>query len=180
MHHLFFALYPAPEAAARMVAFARELRRRRGLTGRAVPAERLHVSLNAVGTTPRLDAQVIARACAAAGQVGVPPFAVALDRVESWGRRDDSRTIVLRADDGVIGVEALHGALHARLCEAGLSPPREPPLVPHVTLLRDPVEVPQEFTETFRWTAAEYVLLAGRRDASGHTVLGRWPLGEKP
>jgi len=176
-HYLFFALRPAAEAAERLCGLAADLRKRCRMTGRPVAPDRLHISLNFVADLAAPDPQVVDRASAAVAGVAFPAFAVALDRMVTWGRGEGARPIVMRSDDGLLGVEGLHRTLHGALAQAGLAPRRERAFEPHLTLLRDKAVVPLEFVDTVAWTAREFVLLNSVRGEGRHEVLGRWPLG---
>lgn len=175
-HYIFFAIRPAPEAAERICRLAAEIRKRYGLMGRPVRPEHLHISLNFVAQLAEPDRQVIDRAKAAAAEVAMPPFVVALDRVGSWGRGDGPKSMVLRADDGVIGANLLHEKIHAALARAGSVGGAEPHIAPHLTLLRDKAEAPMEFVDPVKWTVEEFVLLDSVRGEGRHELLGRWPL----
>lgn len=176
LHYIFFAIRPDAEAAERICRLAAEFRRRHSLTGRPVAPEHLHISLNFVAKLAEPDRQVIDRAKAAVAGVAMPPFVVALDRVETWGRGDGPKAVVLRADDGVIGANLLHDKIHAALARAGSADRAEPPIAPHLTLLRDKAEAPMEFIDPVKWRVEEFVLLDSVRGEGRHELLGRWPL----
>jgi 2'-5' RNA ligase len=175
-HYLFFAIRPDAETAEGICRLAAEVRRRHGLTGRPVAAERLHISLNFVADVAKPDRQVIDRALAAAAEVAMQPFVVALDRVGSWGRGAGKKPLVLWADDGVVGARMLHEKIHAPLAATGLAPRIEPNIEPHLTLLRDEAQAPLAFVDPVKWTVGEFVLLDSVRGEGRHEVLGRWPL----
>ncbi|MFL5295908.1 MAG: 2'-5' RNA ligase family protein [Phenylobacterium sp.] len=174
-HRLFFALQPDTPTAERMGRIAEQARRRHGPGGRPTAAPRLHLSLNFVGSfrgpPPRA---VIDKARAVASEVAHPPFVIALDRVESW--KGDPHPLVLVGGDGVIGVEALHGAIHRTMAAAGMAPRREPQFWAHVTLLRDRREAPAEPIEPVSWTVREFVLIDSVFGEGRHELLGRWRL----
>ena len=173
---MFFALQPDAQAAERIVGLAGELRRRHGLRGRATPASRLHLSLNFIGAFrgPPTRA-VMEKAAALAGKVSSPAFAVTLNHVESW--KGDPHPLVLLGDEGVIGAELLHRAIHKALVSGTMAPRREPAFWPHVSLLWDKAEARREFVEPVSWMAREFVLLDSPYGEGRHEVLGRWPLG---
>lgn len=174
---VYFALQPPPQAA-------RDARRRLidgatrwGLTGRPVPPERLHVSLCGVGVFPQVPDRLADVARRAGAAVRQRPFKVAFNRIGAWGRGSGPRPLVLWGDEGVIGVERLHEALHATLRQAGLTTGRPRQIWPHMTLVRDRAAVPETFVSPVSWEVGEFVLLASRHGASRHEVLGRFPLG---
>jgi 2'-5' RNA ligase len=151
------------------------MRLRHGLRGRPTPAERLHLSLNFVGTFrgPPTRA-VMEKAKALADKVSAPAFTVTLNHVESW--KGDPHPLVLLGDEGVIGVELLHHAIHKALAAGTMAPRREPEIWPHVSLLWDSAPAPRAFVDPIRWTAREFVLLDSPHGEGRHEVLGRWPL----
>jgi len=175
-HYLFFAIRPDAATAERICRLAADFRRRHQLAGRPVAAERLHISLNFVADLCRPDPQVIDRAVAAAAEVVMPSFVVALDQLGTWGRGAGPKPVVLGADDGVIGANLLHGKIHPALARAGLAPRIEPVIEPHLTLLRDTAHVPMAYVEPLIWRVEAFVLLDSVRGEGRHEVLGCWPL----
>lgn len=177
MHRLYFALYPDAQAAEAIVTLIADLRGRLGLTGRPVDRERLHISLNFVGRgAAPPPAELIAQASAVAAAVRARSFAVGLDRVASFRGDRERRPLVLLSDDGVVGVLALHETLHKALADAHMLPRKEPVIVPHLTLLRDPVEAPETFVSPVRWMVRDFVLIYSIEGQGRHNVLGRWTL----
>jgi 2'-5' RNA ligase len=159
-----------------MVRLAVELRRRHGLNGMLAPAARLHVSLNFVGTFRGPPTRsVIDKAASLVDKVASRTFAVTLNHVESW-KGDPSHPLVLLGDDGVIGVQLLHAAIHKALAAGTMAPRREPEFWPHVSLLWDKARPPREFVDPITWVAREFVLLDSPYGEGRHEVLGRWPL----
>jgi 2'-5' RNA ligase len=174
-HRVFFALQPDAPAAERIARLTADLRKRLSLSGKPVAGPRLHLSLNFVGgfrgPPPRA---AIDKANQAVAEVVVRPFAVALNRVESW--KGDPHPLVLAGEDEVIGVEGLHTTLHKALRAVEMAPRREPEVSPHMTLLWDRREVPAECVEPITWTVREFVLIDSVFGEGRHEVLGRWPL----
>jgi 2'-5' RNA ligase len=175
-HRIFFALYPDAQTAERIARLTDSLRRRRGLTGRPVGQGRLHISLNFLGVHAERPDPLIARAMQAADGVSARSFVVAVNQVVSWKGAPGRRTLVLSGDDGVVGVLELHAAIHAALAQAGLARGPTPIIQPHLTLLRDQIETPEEFIDPLRWTAREFALTHSPYGESRHDLLGRWPL----
>lgn len=175
-HNLFFAVFPDPEAAARIASLARNLRAEHGLKGRALARERLHVSLHHVDGygEPPTDA-VIAAARAAASAVRAPPFAVAFNAAVGFRGKTAGRPLVLRGDDGVVGLLTLRQMLGAALAEAGPGR-RPPPYLPHLTLLYgDPLEAEQP-VKPVGWTVREFVLVQSLLGQGRYVPLGRFAL----
>jgi 2'-5' RNA ligase len=106
---VFFALHPEAAAARKARRLAERLRLAHGLKGRPITAERLHVSLHSLGDAP--SDQTIAKACEGVSAVAQRPFLVTLNRVATFG----GGALVLYGDEGVIGIDLLHKALHSAL-----------------------------------------------------------------
>ena len=159
-----------------MVRLAADLRRRHGLKGRATPATRLHLSLNFAGTFRGPPTRsVMDKAMGLAAKVSAAPFQVTLNHVATF-RSGDPPPLVLLGDEGVIGAELLHTAIHKALVTGSMAPRREPQIWPHVSLLWDRSAIPRTFVEPIGWTAREFVLLDSPFGEGRHEVLGRWPL----
>jgi len=176
-HDLFFALFPAADAVARIEDLTEGLRRRYPLKGRPLKAGRLHLSLQYLGEHGTLPEPLLARAREAAARVGMPPFTVAFDRVASFQTRAGKRPVVLLAGDELPGLMSLHQALEAALRSAGIAPKGPRRLTPHVTLLYDASTVPEQPIEPIAWTVRELVLVDSWIGETHYGVLGRWPLG---
>lgn len=176
-HKVFFALQPDAEAAERIVRLGQDLRQRYGLKGAVTPAARLHISLNFVGAFrgPPTRA-VMEKAASLADKVAASAFMVTLNHVESW--KGDFHPLVLLGDEGVIGLELLHQAIHKALASGTMAPRREPEIWPHLSLLWDKALAPKEFVEPISWMAKEFVLLDSVIGEGRHEILGRWPLAD--
>jgi len=172
-HKIFFAVRPNAEAAQDAYQLARA---RRGLGGYLVPPERLHVSLNHVGSGPEVPTRRVERALEAAAAVAVRPFLLAFNRLATFGGKPGDRAVVLWGDDGVAGAFGLHDALHRALTANGAVRSAAPPFEPHLTLLRKERDVPPEFIAPVRWWVREFVLLDSIHGEGRHEVLGRWTL----
>jgi 2'-5' RNA ligase len=175
-HKVFFAIRPTEVAADGLYLLAQRERSRRGMTGWPTPRERFHVSLNGLGAHRDLPRRLVARAVEACGAVPARPFVVSFNRLGSWGRGDGQRPFVLRGDEGVAGVYALHDAIHRALAAAGVVRPRSRDFEPHLTLLRDRIAAPEEFIEPVSWRVQEFVLLDSVHGEGRHELLGRWTL----
>ena len=140
-----------------------------------MPASRLHMSLNFVGTFRGPPTRsVMEKAASLAAKVAMRPFTVTLNHVESW--KANPHPLVLLGDDGVIGVQLLHGAIHKALVAGTMAPRREPEIWPHVSLLWAKAQPPRELVDPISWTVREFVLLDSPYGEGRHEVLGRWPL----
>ena len=173
---LFFAVYPPPDAAARILGLAGELREAEGLKGRLHSAEQLHVTLFYLGDYDGLPDAVVAAASAAAGAVRAAPFAARFDRAVSFTAQARNRPFTLQGGAGVAGLAALHGALATELGKAGLASEARAPFTPHVTLLYDDKAVVERPVPPVDWVVTEFVLMRSLLGRSTHVPLGRWPL----
>ena len=175
-HVVYFALRPPAAVAEQVRTIIAPRLRREGLTGRLVPADRLHVSLIGLGCFPRVPSQVVEMACRVAEAIAGRPFRLAFNRLASWGRGDGQRAVVLSGDDGVIGVETLHDALHAALAARGMVRGRPRPFWPHMTVLHDRRELPETFVGPVNWLVEDFVLIDSLHGEGRHELVGRWRL----
>ncbi|SAK73941.1 2'-5' RNA ligase [Caballeronia glebae] len=172
---LFFALYPDAAAAARIADLAARLRIGHKLRAKAIPADRLHLTLHHLGAFAGVPADVAAQARAAASQIALPSIDVTLDRIESFSGRRAKRALVL-SGDVTESLDALEQTLGAALQAAGIVLSRHPHFAPHVTLLYDEHRVARQCVEPIAWTAREFALVRSLLGKSQYEVLARWPL----
>jgi 2'-5' RNA ligase len=183
---LFFAIFPDGGAAASIAQRASRVRHEHGLQGAPLRTERFHVSLLGVGEYPGLPQGIVAVASRAAMTIAAPPFDITLDRLVSFGgRRADrgTRPLVLCGGDGVAALMTFQQALGAAMAKAGLGRPKsssksssKSSFSPHVTLLYDDRDVPEQPIEPVGWTAREFVLVHSLIGRTRYVPLGRWPL----
>lgn len=170
---LLFLVYADQPAAAAAVGAACGLRDDYGLNGRLILTRHIHSTLWHVGDDflPPPPA-LIATLTACAKRVSMPPFKVSFDRVESF----TGGALVLRGEEGVVGLELLYENLTAALCIRGTRS-----FVPHVTLLRDKRHLlPSIPVEPIEWTVTEFVLVHSLLGKTTHRVLARFPLISPP
>jgi RNA 2',3'-cyclic 3'-phosphodiesterase len=107
---LLFLVYADPPAAAAAAEISAGLRDAYGLRGSAIPPRHIHSTLWHVGDDflPPPPA-LIATLTTCANRVSMPAFRVSFDRVESFG----GGALVLRGEEGVIGLELLYEPLCA-------------------------------------------------------------------
>lgn len=175
-HVLYLALQPSPEAAQQAAEVVARLRDEHRLAGRAVAANRLHVSLNHLGVFKRPPDPVIEKAVDVLRDLSGPPFTVAFNRVASWGRGGGERPVVLWGDEGVIGVEALYSDLNRQLARHGMAPRREPPFEPHMTLLYDRTHIAETFVEPLSWRVDAFALIHAVHGEGRFEVVEQFPL----
>ncbi|WP_061134797.1 RNA 2',3'-cyclic phosphodiesterase [Caballeronia fortuita] len=172
---LFFALYPDPSAAARIAELAARLHIEHELKARAIPIDRLHITLHYLGAFAGIPADVLKQAHIAASQIALPPVDVTLDRIESFSGRRAKRPLVL-SGDVTQTLAALEHTLGTTLEAEGIVVKRHPRFTPHVTLLYDEHRIAREPVEPVAWTAREFALMRSRLGKSQHEVIARWPL----
>jgi len=97
---LFFAVVPAPAAAACIAQRAEGLQNQYGLRGRRRPTELLHVTLHPVGSYLHLPNDILSAGIQVGSSVEVAPFEVTFDRVSSF-RGTDRHPLALRCGDGI-------------------------------------------------------------------------------
>ena len=176
-HSFFFAVVLSGTHVAQMRDEAVRLDRMLGVGGRVLEAERLHVSLHAVGACigvrPEAD---IARWCRAGNTVRCAPFDVRFDRVATFGGRSNPLVLKSSDDAGVAGLLALHQTLGMALADTGEEIRRQR-ITPHMTLSYGGLRIAETLIESVRWQAGELVLIDSHVGAHRHEVLGRWALG---
>src|SRR5579864_5441788 len=104
---LFFAVLPDEETTARIAEKTRHLRLSHGLTGKGVRPEHFHVTLFHVGDGVGLSRDVVEGVKARAASVAMPSFRVCFD----WAQSFKNGALVLRGDEGTIGLDILQQRL---------------------------------------------------------------------
>lgn len=175
-HALYFSIYPPREIAEQVHRLGWRVRRTRGLRGRLIARERLHVSMNGIAASPQTPADDwIARAMAAADKVRMPAFRVAFDQVECWGERARLHPWVLTGGERV-GFDLLHAELDGALRWHGRPRPGDQ-FNPHMTLLYDGRMGAEDVISPLTWRVEEFCLVHSLQGRGEHRVLGRWRLG---
>lgn len=173
---LFFAVMPDAASAARIAETAQALKRRLGLKGRLIEAERLHITLHHVGDHPGFPPGLVQQAQQAGAALRIAPFEVVFERAESFAGRPRNRPFVLRGDAHLAAVTACQQALGVQMAKAGLGRWIDARFTPHVTLAYDDQLVPPQALEPLGWRVDELVLVHSLLGRHQHVVLGRWPL----
>lgn len=170
-HTWFFALRPAIADAARLDAFAEKFLASHGVTGKRVGPERLHITLELVGSDT--DANVVEAACRAADTLRFPTIDARFDAAVTFSA--PSGPFVLLGGDGLNGVRELRTALGCVLAEQGFTPSRA--FEPHMTLCYDPRNrVERIAIDPIGFQIAEFALVKSHIGLSRHEVLRVWPL----
>jgi len=168
---LFFALWP--DDATRAAIAERSAAHVRAAGGRAIPPEKLHVTLAFLGSVAESRLPDVRDA---AGRVRAAPFEMALLRVTYWRH---PRLLCLQPAGVPEALAALVGALREPLRACGFEPdPR--PYRAHVTLAREarPPRGLDDEIEPVSWTIRELSLVESLTLSSGaqYERLQTWPL----
>ena len=164
----FLALWPRESARDALAEVARSLAE--SVSGRAVPAEKIHLTLAFLGNLApeRLDA---VRAIAAATHGA--PFAFTLDRVGSFLKARVGWAGSSRSPDELV---RLQSDLERGLRGAGFELD-ERPFAAHVTLARKiALPVAAAAMAPISWEASEYVLARSETGTGRYSILERWSL----
>ena len=172
---LFLALQPDAGTAGRIAALAARLRTQHGLTGTPQPAGLLHVTLFFMGRFAGVPQELVARCCEALAHFRAPSFDVCFDRVLSFGGKS-RRPVVLVGGALLAPLHQFQGHMRSVLLQANLSQPDKPAFIPHVTLLRDDLQVPEQPVEPVCWTVRDFVLVRSLHGRGEHQVLARFAL----
>lgn len=175
---LFFALRPTPAAVAQIAGVAKRLRERAKPRLHLIAPTRLHVSLCGLGRYLSAPDPIVRCACAAAARTSATPFTLAFDRVETFGRGDGSRPLVLTASDGAVRLHELRERLGVEVAAAGLPHSAGRAYVPHLTLGYVREVIPGMAIAPVTWTVDEIVLIQSMQGRGRHIVAGRWYLAE--
>lgn len=173
---VFFAIFPAADAAERIARLATGMHGEHGLLGKPLPRERFHVTLNHLGDYLGLPQGVVDMATEAGAGVTMLPFEVAFDRMGSFRGRPGNRPLVLRGGDDLAALMAFQQALGEAMAKVGLGRWVERRFTPHVTLLYDDIAVGERPIEPIGWTVREFVLVHSLLGQTRHVPLARWPL----
>ena len=177
-HHYFFALQPPPRTTEELVNLTAGLcGRRRGL-GAPMSPGRHHISLVSLGADDAPLDDWSRRGVEAVAGLRRPAFRVALNRIAAFGGGDRRRALVLRGDEGVLGVDLLRADIRAALCAAGLARRRDRPFEAHLTLVRGPADGPETFVAPISWEVREFVLIHSYVGEARYEIVGRFPLGQ--
>ncbi len=168
---MFFALWPDPALQAGIAATAERIARVRAIGGRAIPAERLHLTLLFLGeVAPEAEKRLLT----AAGRVEGRAFDLTLDQAGCFFR---SKAFWLGPSAVPRKLAELGQALRAAMAGVGLAPDGKG-LVPHVTCVRDirhvirPVPV-----DPLIWPVRQFALVHSELGAKPvYHVVSQWPL----
>ncbi len=175
-HRLFLAVKPDADTAQHIVRLIEQLRPVVGFKGKALRAERLHVTLHHVGDFVQLPPDdVVARVRAAADGLALPAFDASFNQVVSFHGRRDHRPFVLLGNEGVSELMAFQAALGDALLHSGVPVPRGH-FKPHITLLYDRGGFAPKSVAPITWTVREFVLIHSWLGKTRYDELGCWAL----
>jgi 2'-5' RNA ligase len=177
---LFFALLPDPATAQQAFAAGERLRAAHGLHARALPPERLHVTVHYLGDYAGIPPRLLRQARAAGQALAAAAFALCFDRVVSFGNRAGPRPLVLLGDAEPAGLRQLREALQRQLGRQGLATRLDPAYVPHLTLAYDPRALPPQPVPELRWTATRLSLIRSVQGQGHYLHEADWPLRADP
>jgi len=172
---LFFAVFPAPATAADIVSRTAALRFVRQFSGRALPPERLHITLHHLGDHAGVRRDIVAMACEAAEAMTASPFEVSFDRAASFNNGGNN-PFVLQAGEGREALKAFQRDLGLAMARAGLGKRVDKSFTPHITLLYDRALAAEQAIEPIRWTVGGFTLVHGLLGRTEHVALGNWTL----
>jgi RNA 2',3'-cyclic 3'-phosphodiesterase len=174
-HHLFFAVMPDPDIAARIVEMAGRLRSDLRVKARPLHVGRLHISLHHLGEFAYAPDVVVAKACAAATSIDIAPFDVTFDRISSFNGGAGNRPLVLAGSAGLDQLIAFQQRLGNALKGAGLRVSGRR-FTPHLTLLYSEGRFDSPVIEPITWTVREFVLIHSWQGKNRYDIKGRWLL----
>lgn len=168
-HRLFFRIWPDIAATDTLTQLMQHLRNEGQMPGRPVDPDRLHVTLHHLGNfVDQLPPTLVPTPKMAATTVRMPPFDVVFDRLIGT-----TRSLLLRPSDGLQALRSFRKALSTALIEAGLRRHMRPDFSPHVSLLYDFSDIPEQPINPIRWTAQEFALIESWLGEHRHSVLDR-------
>jgi 2'-5' RNA ligase len=171
----FLAIFPPAEIGDQLAALGTKLRGDLGLKGRVQATSRLHITTHHLGDYTEERPDIVARASEAAARLSVKPFDVTFTSAASFSGRPGNKPFVLRGTDGVKEVEAFQAALNEELKKSGLAKWAKP-YTPHITLLYDGEQIPEQAIAPVTWTVTEFALVRSLLGQTQHIVLSTWPL----
>lgn len=161
---LFFALWPSALEQHALAQAAHKVARHSG--GRAVPEDKLHLTLAFLGSVAQRrlgELSKIAGACATQ-LASDGPLLLTFTRLEHWARPQVFAAI---ATGGTESARALAEALKDALCAAGFAPDLKP-FRAHVTVARKVAHPPPPaMLRPIDWSLHTFALLDSRTEAAG-------------
>jgi 2'-5' RNA ligase len=168
MARLFFAVWPDESSARALAELAKSLAARS--EGRAVPMEKIHLTLAFLGEVDDGDR---ARVLASAARLRARAFTLSLDHGGSFRR---AGVAWAGASQPPAELLALQAKLESRLRERGF-PLDERPFAPHVTLARRTARAIGRLPiAPIEWRASRFTLVRSETGTGRYAVEERWTL----
>jgi 2'-5' RNA ligase len=169
MARLFFACWPAEDAARALARLGGELATR--LDGRAVPAEKIHLTLAFLG---ELAPERVAAAIGVASALRGDPFTLVLDRLGAFRNARVAWAGASAVDPGLVALQVL---LEERLRAAGFAFEARP-FKAHLTLARKVGRaLREEAMPPVAWRVTDFALVRSESGTGRYTTMERWALG---
>jgi 2'-5' RNA ligase len=181
--HFFFALLPDDTTRAQIALAGERFRKSHRLSGTPIDPDDLHVKLCDAGKPERLRQPLESALLAAASEVSIQCFELALDSALRLSEAPDgSYPFVLGVDTrSTEAALALRRVIADAQRRQGLQVHGISSYLPHVTLMRSHgLNGIQETLVPISWTAREFVLMRSFFGQSRLEVIGRWPLRAAP
>lgn len=161
LHRIYFAVRPDGPAAEAAIRISSRLR---GTAGGGIARENLHVSLTLVFRGDAVPPGLEDAACDRVQEIGVRPFVLTFDKVESFGS-GQRWCVVLTGSRGIAGLYELQRKLISRFS----GQERMGRFLPHMTLMYARHFVEKQPIAPVSWTVREFLLLhshygTGRQD----------------
>lgn len=171
VHTCFFAVRPSADEAHRIHASAAKLLASKGISGKSIDPERLHVTLEFIGHD--VDDATLEAACRAADAVRFAAFEARFDAAMTFATH--SGPFVLVGSEGLDAVRRLRTELVMSMADRGFRPSRA--YEPHMTLCYDSRHrVARTPIESIGFEVSEFVLVKSHVGLSRHEVLRTWSL----
>ncbi len=168
MARLFFALWPASAARDELAALGERLAAEAG--GRAVPAQKIHLTLAFLGEVSEAKARL---AAGVAATLKSAPFVISVDRIGSFERSGVAWAGMSSPPEALLGL-ARDLAQGLRL--GGFRIERRA-FAAHFTLARRVrVKLDREVVPALRWEAKGFSLVASDLRTGCYEQIGAWPL----
>ncbi len=177
---LFFALLPDAQTAQAVHRLGHQLCHDHGLRGRALPPERLHVTLQYLGEYAGIPPRLLQQACAAGQALAASPFDLAFDQVVTFDSRARSRPLVLRGDAEPQPLQALRQALQQQLARHGVAARADGAYLPHMTLAYVEQPLAPQRVPALSWQAASLSLIRSVQGQGRYLHEASWPLLADP
>lgn len=177
---LFFALLPDAQTAQAVHHLGQQICHGHGLHGRALPPERLHVTLHYLGEYAGIPPRLLQQACAAGQALAAAPFALAFDQAATFDSRARSRPLVLRGDGEPAPLPALRQALQQQLARHGVAPRADGAYLPHMTLAYVDQALAPQHVPALHWQATSLSLIRSVQGQGRYLHEARWPLRADP